>query len=193
MVRLSTVSPCSAPEVTRILGSAKVTREDPWPVGTTTKWVTFEYGGLFLVTWCLGTQLFSTIIDIDWEWEKAKPRADLSVGSGKKITWKTRLFVCVCTTDRLITTMKLLSSLWCDNQPKKVDNSAKIVPKRLTKFPFVKLFHKKKNEEQICGEGESVAQLYYYYIPLLQFFATTLQGLTGQAPTMLGEKISSLP
>ena len=89
--------------------------------------------------------------------------------------------------------MKLLSSLWCDNQPKKVDNSAKIVPKRLTKFPFVKLFHKKKNEEQICGEGESVAQLYYYNIPLLQFFATTLQGLTGQAPTMLGEKISSLP
>ena len=128
-----------------------------------------------------------------YAWEKAKPRADLSVGSGKKITWKTRLFVCVCTTDRLITTMKLLSSLWCDNQPKKVDNSAKIVPKRLTKFPFVKLFHKKKNEEQICGEGESVAQLYYYYIPLLQFFATTLQGLTGQAPTMLGEKISSLP
>ena len=72
--------------------------------------------------------------------------------------------------------MKLLSSLWCDNQPKKADNSAKIVPKRLTKFPFVKLFHKKKNEEQICGEGESVAQLYYYYIPILQFFCHNTAG-----------------
>ena len=122
-------------------------------------------------------------------WER-KPSLGLTYpwGLGKKITWKTRLFVCVCTTDRLITTMKLLSSLWCDNQPKKVDNSAKIVPKRLTKFPFVKLFHKKKNEEQICGEGESVVQLYYYYIPL-QFFCHN----TGQAPTRLGEKISSLP